>query len=113
LVSHCAEQNASKEEAAQVQDSNGGNLRSPKFDEEPDNERDSSELYVSDRSFALDKSPNQDGALANEKAPGAVAGLGEGTPKVYFILITYWCSLTICLYFNCCSHSPFCVFQTE
>lgn len=69
-------------------------MKSPIFDEEPDNEHDSSDLYIADRSFALDKSPNQEGALANEKAPGGVAGLGEGTPKVYIILITYWGSLT-------------------
>jgi hypothetical protein len=87
LISHYADQNASKEEIAQVQTSNGGN-RSPIFDEDPDNERDSSDLYVSDRSFVLDKSSNRGGALANEKAPGGVAGLGEGTPEVYTILIT-------------------------
>ncbi|KAF3321024.1 serine/threonine-protein kinase prpf4B-like protein [Carex littledalei] len=75
------DENSSKEEVAGVQNSNGGNIKSPKFDEEPDNEQDSSDVYVADRSFALDKSPNQEGALANEKGPGGVAGLGEGTPK--------------------------------
>ncbi|KAJ3697707.1 hypothetical protein LUZ61_001412 [Rhynchospora tenuis] len=75
------EKNASKEEVTEVQESTGGNATSPIFDEEPDNENDSSDVDAANQSFALDKSPNQEGALAKEKALGGAAGLGEGTPK--------------------------------
>lgn len=111
MISHYADENSSKEEVAGVQNSNGGNIKSPKFDEEPDNEQDSSDVYVADRSFALDKSPNQEGALANEKGPGGVAGLGEGTPKVC-LLVTYWGLLIRYIFhFVGCSHIPVCIFQ--
>ncbi|XP_010916159.1 uncharacterized protein [Elaeis guineensis] len=48
--------------------------------EEPGNRHDTSDIYVTDPSFSVGKSPTQNGPSVNEKTTGA-RGLGEGTPK--------------------------------
>ncbi|KAG1334893.1 serine/threonine-protein kinase prpf4B [Cocos nucifera] len=48
--------------------------------EEPENRHDTSDIYVTDPSFSVGKSPTQNGRSVNEKTTGA-RGLGEGTPK--------------------------------
>ncbi|KAJ3672899.1 hypothetical protein LUZ60_006273 [Juncus effusus] len=64
----------------EVKNENGAEVKSPIF--EDNTEQDSSDGDGgADKAFALDKSPAQHTGLANEKAPGGAAGLGEGSPK--------------------------------
>lgn len=59
---------------------NDGNASNQAFCEELESKRDSSDVYVAEPSFAVGKSPTQNGAPANKMA--VAVGLGQGSPKV-------------------------------
>ncbi|XP_020090646.1 serine/threonine-protein kinase prpf4B isoform X2 [Ananas comosus] len=58
---------------------NDGNANNQACCEELESKRDSSDVYVAEPSFAVGKSPTQNGAPANKMA--VAVGLGQGSPK--------------------------------
>lgn len=53
--------------------------------EKSDNQVEVADVYVPEPSFAVGKSPSQNG-LSADQMPPRTGGLGEGTPKVYIAL---------------------------
>lgn len=50
--------------------------------EKSDNQVEGADIYVPEPSFAVGKSPSQNG-LSAAQMPTGTGGLGEGTPKVF------------------------------
>lgn len=58
--------------------------------EAPEAKNDGLDIFDAEPSFAVGKSPTQNGSAGSEKIPGTAGGLGEGSPKVCCICSLYF-----------------------
>lgn len=64
--------------------------------ENSDNQVEGADDYVPESSFAVGKSPSQNG-LSTVEMPTGTGGLGEGTPKVFMLLLVQRSSKGFCI----------------